>query len=85
MALSDQNVYVFDAKTLKQKHRWPLSKIECCVTSERDGLLLIRSPTELTKEKGDLILDIPHIIECSIWLITAARREDVVKIVPTGR
>ncbi|XP_055536094.1 unconventional myosin IC isoform X1 [Wyeomyia smithii] len=82
--LSDKAVYLLDGKTYKQKHRLPLDKIDFCITSERDGIMLIRIPLELKKDKGDLILDVPDIIECCIWILDVAGNRNTVNIVETG-
>lgn len=85
LIVGDKSLFLLDAKTYKQKHRVPLSKIpKIVLTKERDGLLLIRIPLELKKDKGDLILDIPNIIECAIWFITASNRKDLVEIVDSA-
>lgn len=82
LIFGDKSLFLLDAKTYKQKHRVPLNKIpKVVLTKERDGLMLIRIPLELKKDKGDLILDIPQIIECSIWFMTATKRTDLVEIV----
>ncbi|XP_058826793.1 unconventional myosin IC [Topomyia yanbarensis] len=82
--LTDQAVYLLDGKTYKQKHRLPLDKIDFCITSERDGIMLIRIPLELKKDKGDLILDVPDIIECCIWIMDVAGNRNIVNLVETG-
>lgn len=85
LIIGDKSLFLLDAKTYKQKHRIPLSRIpKIVLTKERDGLMLIRIPLELKKDKGDLILDIPQIIECAIWFITASKKKDVVEIVDTA-
>jgi myosin I len=82
LIIGDKSLFLLDAKTYKQKHRILLTKIpKVVVTKERDGLLLIRIPLELKKDKGDLILDIPQIIETCIWFITASKKNDSVEIV----
>lgn len=82
--LTNKAVYLLDGKTYKQKHRLPLDKVDFCITSERDGIMLIRIPLELKKDKGDLILDIPDIIECCIWIMDATGNRNIVNIVETG-
>lgn len=82
--LTDKAVYLLDGKTYKQKHRLPLDKVDFCITSERDGIMLIRIPLELKKDKGDLILDVPDIIECCIWILDVTRNRSIVNIVETG-
>lgn len=85
LIFGDKSLFLLDAKTYKQKHRIPLSKIpKIVVTQERDGLLLIRIPLDLKKDKGDLILDIPQIIECAIWFITASNKKDSIEIVDSA-
>lgn len=85
LIFGDKSFFLLDAKDYKQKHRIPLSKIpKIVLTRERDGLMLIRIPLELKKDKGDLILDIPHAIECAIWCLIASRREDAVELVESS-
>lgn len=81
--LSDRALYLLDAKTYKQKHRLPLDKIDFCVTNESDNLLLVRIPVDLKKDKGDLILEVPHLIECCIWLMETTAKKQIVTIVNT--
>lgn len=82
LIIGDKSLFLLDAKDYKQKHRILLSKIpKIVLTKERDGLMLIRIPLELKKDKGDLILDIPQVIECSIWFINASKKNDVIEIV----
>lgn len=50
------------------------------LTRENDGLMLVRIPPELTKDKGDLILDIPHVIECAMWIAVAAKNKKIVEV-----
>lgn len=83
--IGDKSLYLLDAKTYKQKHKISLNKIpKIVLTKERDGLMLIRIPLELKKDKGDLILDIPQIIECATWIIEAAKKKEIVEIVDSA-
>jgi len=86
LIIGDKSLFLLDAKTYKQKHRIPLAKIpKIVLTRERDGLMLIRIPPELKKDKGDLILDIPQIIECSIWFITASNNnKNIIEIIDSA-
>lgn len=85
LIIGDKSLFLLDAKTYKQKHRVPLSKIPKVVhTKEQDGLMLIKIPLELKKDKGDLILNIPQVIECSTWFITAVKKNDAVEIVESS-
>jgi myosin-1 len=81
LIIGDKSFFLIDAKTYKQKHRISLNKIPNVVMSkESDNLLIVKIPLEMKKDKGDLILDIPHIIECSTWFIKATNNENVVQI-----
>lgn len=83
--ISNVAIYVLDGKSYKQKHRLPLEKLDFCVTNHGDGLLLIRIPLELKKDKGDLILEIPKIIECCTYLIkTVNNTKGLLSIVDTA-
>lgn len=82
LIIGDKSLFLLDAKTFKQKHRILLTKIpKIVVTKERDGLMLIRIPLELKKDKGDLILDIPQIIEGCIWFVSATKQIDSIDVV----
>lgn len=82
--LSDRALYLLDGKTYKQKHRLPLDKIDFCVTNVTDNLMLVRIPMELKKDKGDLILEVPHLIECCVWILDVTGKRQIVQIVDTG-
>lgn len=84
LLLSEKAVYILDAKTYKQKHRLPIEKLEFIVTSEMDSLFLIRIPSELKEDKGDLILEIPELIECCIWIIEATKKKNIIQIIDAG-
>ncbi|CRK97386.1 CLUMA_CG010776, isoform A [Clunio marinus] len=82
LIIGERSFFLLDAKSFKQKHRIPLTKLpKIVLTKERDGLLLIRIPLELKKDKGDLILDIPAVIECAVWFVMASKKNDMVEIV----
>lgn len=82
--LSDCAMYLLDGKTYKQKHRLPLDKIDFCITSLRDNIMLVRIPIELKSDKGDLILEIPELIECCIWILDVTGHRNILNIVDTG-
>lgn len=84
LLLSDAAMYLLDGKTFKQKHRLPLDKVDFCVTSLRDNMMLVRIPLELKNDKGDLILEIPHVIECCIWILDVTGRRQILNIVDAG-
>lgn len=79
--LSNTALYVLDGKTYKQKHRLPLDKIDFVLTNNSDDLMVIRIPLELKKDKGDLILFIPHIIEFSTYIIDTVGTANIISIV----
>ncbi|XP_034658441.1 unconventional myosin IC isoform X1 [Drosophila subobscura] len=79
--LSNKAVYVLDGKTYKQKHRLPLDKIDFTLTNHNDDLMVIRIPLDLKKDKGDLILIIPRIIEFCTYIIDTVGTAQIVSIV----
>lgn len=82
--LSEKALYVLDGKSYKQKHRLPLDKIDFCVSNEADNVLIVRIPPEMKKDKGDLIVTVPEIIECCIWILDVTKRRQILTIVDTG-
>lgn len=75
LLLGDKSLFLIDSKTMKEKHRIQLSQIlQVVVTKEKDGLMLVKIPPELKKDKGDLILNIHSVIECAIWFIEASKQ-----------
>jgi len=82
--LSEKALYLLDGKTYKQKHRLPLDKIDFNVTNHTDNLLLVRIPVELKKDKGDLILEVPNVIEFCIFAIDTVRNSKMINIVDTA-
>uniref|UniRef100_A0A034W101 Myosin-IB n=2 Tax=Bactrocera dorsalis TaxID=27457 RepID=A0A034W101_BACDO len=79
--LSNKAFYVLDGKSYKQKHRLPLEKIDFVVTNHSDSLLVIRIPLELKKDKGDLILEIPYIVEFGTIVVDAVGTANIFSIV----
>jgi len=82
--LSSRAVYLLDEK-YKAKHRLPLDKIEVCVTNCKDKLMLIRIPMDLKQDKGDLILEVPELIECCVWILDVIKRKEIVQILDTNQ
>ncbi|KAI5635816.1 myosin head (motor domain) domain-containing protein [Phthorimaea operculella] len=83
---SDKALYVLDAagrKTYKLKHRLPLDKLTVVVTNESDGLVLIKIPQELKKDKGDLIISVSHLIEALTIVSDFTKRSNIIEIVDT--
>ncbi|KMQ88374.1 myosin-ib isoform x3 [Lasius niger] len=85
LILTENAVYILDTlKTFKLKHRLPYKAIkELVVTRESDNLLIVRIPPELKKDKGDLILEVPHIIEALTKAINITSNPNILKIVNT--
>ncbi|XP_043514195.1 unconventional myosin IC isoform X1 [Frieseomelitta varia] len=85
LILTEYAVYILDTlKTFKLKHRLPYKSIEeLVVTGESDNLLIVRIPPELKKDKGDLILEVPHIIEALTKAIVITNNPNILKIVNT--
>jgi myosin-1 len=85
LIIGDKSLFLIDAKTYKQKHRISLNKIPNIVlTKESDNVLLVRIPVEMKKDKGDLILDVPHIIECCTWFMKATSNKNVVQVIDSA-
>lgn len=84
LLLGNSSLYLLDAKTYKIKHRLPLNKIDFCVSSHKDNMMVVRIPDDLKKDKGDLILEIPAIIECCIWIIDVTMKRDIITIFDTA-
>lgn len=68
-------------KSVKQKHRFPIDSISFVVTSERDSICMVRIPEELIKKnKGDLILEVPHLIEALTKIIDLTKNSSQLSI-----
>ncbi|XP_014240343.1 myosin-IB isoform X2 [Cimex lectularius] len=81
--VSDKHIYLVmeGEKQFKIKHKIPLqsiSKLE--VTSERDSFLLIRIPPHLTKDKGDIILEVPNLIEVITKIVHIMKNKEILNI-----
>ncbi|XP_017477184.1 PREDICTED: myosin-IB isoform X2 [Rhagoletis zephyria] len=81
VVLSNKALYVLDGKSYKQKHRLPLEKIDFVTTNHSDSLLVIRIPLELKKDKGDLILEIPYIVELGTLVVDTVGTANILSIV----
>ncbi|XP_015522437.2 unconventional myosin IC isoform X1 [Neodiprion pinetum] len=83
LILTHKAVYILDTiKTFKLKHRLPYQSISgLVVTGESDSLLIVRIPPELKKDKGDLILELPHIIEALTKAIDITKNPKILSIV----
>ncbi|CAL8120285.1 unnamed protein product [Orchesella dallaii] len=86
LTLSNGALYLHDAKDLKQKHKILLTDLTgITITNMGDGLLVFRIPPELKQQKGDLIVNCPHVIEAVTKIIDAAsQNKSLLNIVPPG-
>lgn len=81
LILSDKAFYVLDGKTFKQKHRLTFDKVDVVLTKKRDDLMVIRIPLELKKDKGDLILVIPFLIELATFIVDTVGTANILSFV----
>jgi len=85
LALTNNALYILEAKDCKLKHRLAFSNIlGISVTPLTDGLLIIRIPNDLKREKdeplakdpkGDLILFCETLIEAIVKIITVTGKD----------
>ncbi|XP_061383867.1 unconventional myosin IC isoform X2 [Danaus plexippus] len=86
LVASDAALYVLDAgsrKMFKVKHRLPLDKLRVVLTNESDGLLLVKIPQDLKKDKGDLIMSVTHLIEALTIVTDYTKKPEIIEIVDT--
>uniref|UniRef100_A0A1B6CDD8 Myosin motor domain-containing protein n=3 Tax=Clastoptera arizonana TaxID=38151 RepID=A0A1B6CDD8_9HEMI len=70
-----------DTKQFKLKHKLPLNMIiKLEVTTEADRFLLIRISPELKKDKGDLILELPNVIEALTIITSITNMPELINI-----
>uniref|UniRef100_A0A2P2I3E2 Myosin-IB-like n=1 Tax=Hirondellea gigas TaxID=1518452 RepID=A0A2P2I3E2_9CRUS len=71
-----------DSTKLKLKHRFPLKDIHrLTVSPNNDTFVLIQTPHEnYEKDKGDLILRLPNVIEAITKIVTLSDNPDVVNV-----
>lgn len=85
LILTNKHLYVLDGKTFKLKHNLGLDILqELVVTTESDNLLLLRIPPEYKKDKGDLILEVGHVIEAVTKIVDVTKKSQNVKIMEAG-
>lgn len=82
MIVTNEALYIIEAnKSVKQKHRLPLNKIKLLVTNENDKILLVRLPEDLYKiDKGDVIMEVPHVIEACTKIIDVTKKRDMLLV-----
>ncbi|CAH1098535.1 unnamed protein product [Psylliodes chrysocephalus] len=83
MVISKQKFHLLDTKgSLKPKHCIPLNSLSFIITPENDDLLLVQIPEDLIKkDKGDLILQVPNLIEALTMIIDTVKDEKILRIV----
>lgn len=82
--ITTKNFYLIEVKnsSAKQKHCLPLSKLNFVVTPNNDKMLLVRIPEDLLKkDKGDLILEVPHLIEIVTHIINVTNNPGLLTII----
>ena len=72
---------MLDGKSYKQKHRLPLDKIDFVLTNHNDDLMVIRIPLDWKKDRADLIVFIPHVIEFGTYIIDTVVTANIISIV----
>lgn len=84
IVVTDVHIYLLECgKGSPQiKHRLPLNQLKFVVTSQNDKMLLVRIPAELMKkDKGDLILELPNLIEAVTKIMSVTRKYDSLQVV----
>ncbi|KAB0792483.1 hypothetical protein PPYR_14442 [Photinus pyralis] len=82
VVVTNKAFYLYEVtKTVKQKHRFSIDSINFIVTSEKDSVCMVRIPEELiNKNKGDLILEMPHLIEALTKIIDLTKNSNQLSI-----
>ncbi|KAG5865167.1 hypothetical protein JTB14_014249 [Gonioctena quinquepunctata] len=83
MIISQKHLHLLECKSsLKQKHCLPLKELSFTVTPGKDKLLLVQIPEDLIKkDKGDLILEVPNIIEAVTMIIDTTKDKSLLRII----
>ncbi|XP_023026534.2 unconventional myosin 61F [Leptinotarsa decemlineata] len=83
MVITHQNLHLLECKgSLKQKHCLPLKELRFVITPEKDKLLLVQIPEDLIKkDKGDLILEVPNVIEVLTMIIDTTNDRSLLMII----
>lgn len=83
MVVTNKFLYLLEVtKSVKQKHCLPLESLNFIVTSETDNVVMIRIPEDLLKkDKGDLILEVPYLIEAITKIIRVTRRNHMLSVI----
>lgn len=83
LVISKQNLHLLECKgSVKQKHCLPLKRLSFIVSPENDKMLVIQIPEELMKkDKGDLILEVPNLIEAITMIIDTIQDPSALTII----
>jgi myosin-1 len=85
MVVTNSAIYVVEEKDGKLKDRITFQQLQgLSVTSLTDGLLVLRTPSEIKKEKGDLILNCDYVIEAVVNIISTCNNKSLLKIETGG-
>ncbi|RZC40033.1 Myosin head domain containing protein, partial [Asbolus verrucosus] len=81
--ITSKNLHLIEVKnSVKLKHCLPLSRLNFLVTPNNDKMLLVCIPEDLMKKnKGDLILEVPHLIEAVTQIINITKNSDMLTII----
>uniref|UniRef100_A0A6P7GQK3 Unconventional myosin IC n=1 Tax=Diabrotica virgifera virgifera TaxID=50390 RepID=A0A6P7GQK3_DIAVI len=83
MVIGSKNLHLLECKgSLKPKHCLPLNRLTFTITPENDKMLLVQIPEDLIKkDKGDLILEVPNLIEALTYVMDTLKDKSVLKII----
>jgi myosin-1 len=83
MVISKNNLHLLECKgSLKPKHRLPLNRLHFTITPENDKVLVVQIPEDLIKkDKGDLILEVPNLIEALTYIMDTLKDTSVLRII----
>ncbi|CAH0548019.1 unnamed protein product [Brassicogethes aeneus] len=81
--ITNHNFYVLDlTKGLKVKHSLNLKDLQFLVTSENDKMVLVILPEDLyKKQKGDIILEVPNLIEAMTTIVYSTKKNSQLTVI----
>ncbi|KAK9881585.1 hypothetical protein WA026_016457 [Henosepilachna vigintioctopunctata] len=81
--ITKENMHVIEMRSKAiMKHCLPLNRLQLVVSSENDKILIVKLPEDLIKtNKGDLILEVPHLIETVTKIIDFTKNEEMLMII----
>lgn len=83
LVITNKNLHVLELKNAaKSKHCLPLNRLSFVVTPENDKMILVKIPDDLMKkDKGDLILEVPNLIEMLTIIISVTQNKNSLTII----